>query len=76
MVPYDYPSFIGITFTNTQLQDIFQKDDEVRRLRKTIAKREGEAQQWRDRLEEVEGALREALGDVTGTKENLLEVSI
>ncbi|KAF8423908.1 hypothetical protein EV426DRAFT_113220 [Tirmania nivea] len=54
-------------------KDIFQKDDEVRRLRKTIAKREGEAQQWRDRLEEVEGALREALGDVTGTKENLLE---
>lgn len=58
---------------NEREKDISQKDDEVRRLRKTIAKREGEAQQWRDRLEEVEGALREALGDVTGTKENLLE---
>lgn len=58
------------------LQELRQKDEELRRLHKAIAKRENEAKQRRDRLEEVEGDLRAALGGLTGTKENLLEVSL
>ena len=58
----------------SHLQELDQKEEENRRLRKSVSRREEEARQWRDRLEEVEGALREALGDVTGTKTGLLDV--
>lgn len=58
------------------IQELRQKDEELRRLHKALAKRESDAKQRRDRLEEVEGDLRAALGGITGTKENLLEVSL
>ncbi|KAI5790612.1 hypothetical protein DFH27DRAFT_486006, partial [Peziza echinospora] len=46
--------------------------DEIRRLRSSVSRREQEAKEWRDRVEEVEGAIRDTLGDVTVTKTGML----
>ncbi|KAI9678404.1 MAG: Anucleate primary sterigmata protein B [Trizodia sp. TS-e1964] len=46
--------------------------DEARRLRKSLTSREIEATEWKERLMELENNLREALGDLNGTRSSLL----
>ncbi|CAI4215593.1 unnamed protein product [Parascedosporium putredinis] len=46
--------------------------DESRRLRKALTSREVEAAEWKERLMELEGNLRVALGDLNGTRSSLL----
>ncbi|OKL63459.1 hypothetical protein UA08_02076 [Talaromyces atroroseus] len=46
--------------------------DEVRRLKKTLSAREIEATTWKERLMDLENGLREALGDLNGTRSSLL----
>lgn len=50
--------------------------DEVRRLRKSLSSREVEATEWKERLIELENNLREALGDLNGTRSSLLKVCV
>ncbi|TPX14790.1 uncharacterized protein E0L32_005185 [Thyridium curvatum] len=49
--------------------------DEARKLRKSLTSREVEATEWKERLMELENNLREALGDLNGTRSSLLKVS-
>ncbi|KAK2757875.1 Anucleate primary sterigmata protein B [Arachnomyces sp. PD_36] len=46
--------------------------EEVRKLKKNLSSREIEATTWRERLIELENSLREALGDLNGTRSSLL----
>lgn len=46
--------------------------DEVRKLKKTLSAREVEASTWKERLMDLENGLREALGDLNGTRSSLL----
>lgn len=46
--------------------------DEVRKLKKALSSREIEATTWKERLMELENSLREALGDLNGTRSSLL----
>ncbi|OJD13511.1 hypothetical protein AJ78_06037 [Emergomyces pasteurianus Ep9510] len=46
--------------------------DEVRKLKKHLSSREIEATTWKERLMELENSLREALGDLNGTRSSLL----
>ncbi|RDL32649.1 Uncharacterized protein BP5553_09105 [Venustampulla echinocandica] len=46
--------------------------DEARKLRKNLTSREVEAAEWKQRLMELESNLREALGDLNGTRSSLL----
>ncbi|KAF4305253.1 Spindle associated [Botryosphaeria dothidea] len=48
--------------------------DEVRRLRKELSSKEVEASTWKQRLDDLENSLRDALGSLDGTKTNLLKV--
>ncbi|KAI1437355.1 hypothetical protein GGR50DRAFT_98127 [Xylaria sp. CBS 124048] len=47
--------------------------EEARLLRKSLGNREVEATQWKERLMELENNLREALGDLNGTRSSLLQ---
>ncbi|KAH8166845.1 hypothetical protein CIB48_g1413 [Xylaria polymorpha] len=47
--------------------------EEARILRKSLGNREVEATQWKERLIELENNLREALGDLNGTRSSLLK---
>jgi hypothetical protein len=47
--------------------------DDARRLRKTLSAREVEATEWKERLLELENNLREALGDLNGTRSTFLK---
>jgi predicted nucleic acid-binding Zn-ribbon protein len=49
--------------------------DEIRKLRKKLGDKENEADAWRERLETLETNLREALGDLNGTRSSILKVS-
>ncbi|KAM5490643.1 hypothetical protein MaudMau93_002449 [Microsporum audouinii] len=46
--------------------------EEIRKLKKNLSSREVEATMWKDRLMELENSLREALGDLNGTRSSLL----
>lgn len=46
--------------------------DESRKLRKNLSKQEIEAAEWKERLVELENNLREALGDLNGTRSSFL----
>jgi Micro-tubular organiser Mto1 C-term Mto2-binding region len=46
--------------------------DEVRKLKKTLSAREIEATTWKERLFDLENGLREALGDLNGTRSSML----
>ncbi|CAN8105510.1 unnamed protein product [Discula destructiva] len=46
--------------------------EEARRLRKSLSKQEIEATEWKERLLELESNLREALGDLNGTRSSFL----
>jgi len=56
---------------NTQLVKL--KEDS-RKLRKSLSGKEVEAAQWKQRLDELENNLREALGNLDGTRASLLKV--
>ena len=60
-----------VTELNTQLAKL---KDEYRKLRKGLSSKEVEAAQWKQRLDELEGHLREALGNPNGTRASLLKV--
>ncbi|KAI8631426.1 hypothetical protein F5Y19DRAFT_395410 [Xylariaceae sp. FL1651] len=47
--------------------------EEARILRKSLSSREVEATEWKERLMELENNLREALGDLNGTRSSLLK---
>ncbi|RDA89144.1 hypothetical protein CP532_2226 [Ophiocordyceps camponoti-leonardi (nom. inval.)] len=54
-------------------RDASKARDEMRRLRKNLSSREVEATEWKERLLELENNLREALGDLNGTRSSLLK---
>jgi chromosome segregation ATPase len=60
-----------ITDLNTQLNKL--KDDN-RKLRKNLSTKEVEATTWKQRLDDLESSLREALGNLNGTRTSLLKV--
>lgn len=60
-------------FVNEQNRDLATAKDEARRLRKNLTSREVEAAEWKERLHELENNLREALGDLNGTRSSLLK---
>ncbi|ETS75269.1 hypothetical protein PFICI_12213 [Pestalotiopsis fici W106-1] len=60
-------------FVNEQNKDLASAKDEARRLRKNLTSREVEAAEWKERLMELENNLREALGDLNGTRSSLLK---
>lgn len=60
-----------MTDLNAQLTKL--KDDN-RKLRKNLSSKEVEAATWKQRLEELESSLREALGNLNGTRSSLLKV--
>lgn len=49
--------------------------EEARKLKKSLQSREQEATTWKERLMELENSLREALGDLNGTRSSLLKAS-
>ena len=61
-------------FVNELNREASTAKDEVRRLRKSLSSREVEATEWKERLIELENNLREALGDLNGTRSSLLKV--
>lgn len=54
-------------------REVSTSKDEARRLRKNLTSREVEATEWKERLMELENNLREALGDLNGTRSSLLK---
>lgn len=62
-------------FVNELNREASTAKDEVRRLRKNLSSREVEATEWKERLMELENNLREALGDLNGTRSSLLKVN-
>ncbi|KAK4146659.1 uncharacterized protein C8A04DRAFT_9633 [Dichotomopilus funicola] len=60
-------------FVNELNKEASTAKDEVRRLRKSLSSREVEATEWKERLIELENNLREALGDLSGTRSSLLK---
>lgn len=61
-------------FVNNLNREASNAKDEARRLRKSLTSREVEAAEWKQRLMELESNLREALGDLSGTRSSLLNV--
>lgn len=61
-------------FVNELNREASAAKDEARRLRKNLTSREVEATEWKERLMELENNLREALGDLNGTRSSLLKV--
>ncbi|KAA8566742.1 hypothetical protein EYC84_009272 [Monilinia fructicola] len=59
-------------FVNDLNREATTAKDEARRLRKSLTSREVEAAEWKQRLMELENNLREALGDLNGTRSSLL----
>jgi len=62
-------------FVNELNREASAAKDESRKLRKALTSREVEAAEWKERLMELENNLREALGDLNGTRSSLLKVS-
>ncbi|KAL2151616.1 hypothetical protein VTH82DRAFT_6714 [Thermothelomyces myriococcoides] len=60
-------------FVNELNKEASAAKDEARRLRKSLTSREVEAAEWKERLLELENNLREALGDLNGTRSSLLK---
>lgn len=60
-------------FVNELNREVSTAKDEARRLRKNLTSREVEATEWKERLMELENNLREALGDLNGTRSSLLK---
>jgi predicted nucleic acid-binding Zn-ribbon protein len=62
-------------YVNSLNREASAAKDEAHRLRKNLSSREVEAAEWKQRLLELENNLREALGDLHGTRSSLLSVS-
>ncbi|KAI0475706.1 hypothetical protein GGR56DRAFT_526085 [Xylariaceae sp. FL0804] len=60
-------------FVNELNREASTAKDEARTLRKSLSSREVEAAKWKERLMELENNLREALGDLNGTRSSLLK---
>ncbi|KAI6362344.1 hypothetical protein MCOR25_006219 [Pyricularia grisea] len=60
-------------FVNELNREASTAKDEAKRLRKSLNNREREATEWKERLMELENNLREALGDLNGTRSSLLK---
>lgn len=63
-------------FVNQLNREMSAAKDESRKLRKNLSKQEVEAAEWKERLLELENNLREALGDLNGTRSSFLRVSL
>jgi len=61
-------------FVNDLNREASTAKDEARKLRKSLTSREVEVAEWKQRLTELENNLREALGDINGTRSSLLKV--
>jgi len=59
---------------NEKSQELTATKDEIRRLKSKVCSREDEAKAWKERLEDLERGLREALGDLGGTRTGLMQV--
>lgn len=53
-------------------REMIAAKEESRKLRKNLSKQEIEAAEWKERLIELENNLREALGDLNGTRSSFL----
>lgn len=62
-------------YVNNLNREITNAQDEARRLRKNLQSRETEAAEWKSRLTDLENNLREALGDLNGTRSSMFTVS-
>lgn len=62
-------------FVNELNREASNAKDEARKLRKELTSKEVESAEWKQRLMELESNLREALGDLSGTRSSLLNVS-
>lgn len=60
-------------FVNELNREMSVAKDEARKLRKSLTSREVEAAEWKERLVELENNLREALGDLNGTRSSILK---
>ncbi|KAB5518171.1 anucleate primary sterigmata protein B [Coniochaeta sp. 2T2.1] len=60
-------------FVNELNREMSTAKDEAKRLRKNLTSREVEAAEWKERLQELENNLREALGDLNGTRSSILK---
>lgn len=60
-------------FVNELNREASDAKDEARRLRKNLASRETEATVWKERLNELEDNLRNALGDLNITRNGFVE---
>jgi chromosome segregation ATPase len=60
-------------YINDLNREVSTAKDDARRLRKTLGAREVEATEWKERLIELENNLREALGDLNGTRSSFLK---
>lgn len=60
-------------FVNELNREMSAAKDEAKRLRKALTSREVEAAEWKERLQELENNLREALGDLNGTRSSILK---
>ncbi|OAA65374.1 anucleate primary sterigmata protein B [Niveomyces insectorum RCEF 264] len=60
-------------FVNELSREASLAKEETRKLRKSLTSREVEATEWKERLMELENNLREALGDLSGTRSSLLK---
>lgn len=59
-------------FVNQLNREMTAAKDEARKLRKSLSKESIEAAEWKERLLELENNLREALGDLNGTRSSFL----
>ncbi|OAQ98567.1 hypothetical protein LLEC1_05999 [Akanthomyces lecanii] len=60
-------------FVNELNRAMSDAKDETRRLRKNLSSREAEAKVWKERLQELEDNLRNALGDLNITRTGFVE---
>ncbi|KAF3931724.1 hypothetical protein ABW19_dt0207009 [Dactylella cylindrospora] len=58
---------------NDKNQEILNLKEAARQLKKGLSRREAEVKEWKDKLAELENAMREALGDISGTKTDVLK---
>ncbi|EPS44741.1 hypothetical protein H072_1244 [Dactylellina haptotyla CBS 200.50] len=56
-------------------QEILNMKEAARQLKKSLARRETEVKEWKDKLAELEGSIREAIGDV-GSKADVLKAVV
>jgi predicted nucleic acid-binding Zn-ribbon protein len=55
-------------------EEVGRGKEEGKRLRKNLERKEEEARSWKERLETLEANLKEALGDLSGTRSSILKV--